>query len=474
MLRVAWFSVLVCGWAVPAIASPRADPTTGRAVFTGATMPTATSIDLNPAAIGTGLIDEVYAAAIAVLDRYSIALDQLDIASETRSPGSRIAATELGAGGTIAIVKHLSDRLTAGIKFETTPRERLIHDREALAYHTLGGSDRAYTLGVAGSLRATNELYFGVGLSTATTILHLRYARDVALERGRGAAGIDSDCGGATCGVGNPLAAERYELNVRSPYLSTSNFIVNLGIAFALAKDVWIGISYHAPPGLEVQSTLTGSMAVRQAPRDGELVLRGAATVFVSQPASADAELRASLRNTLDLHVGVRWIDLSRFRQYDVRAYASTFRNAGVPEWMPRARGLHDPLAVWAGLEQRNLGSWWYRLGGRVGMETSSVDDSRTSPLTIAPRSYTADLGVQFRLGSFVVQTSYGLQYFPTVSVSTSSFDPRSRLECIESGFDYSTAACESVRNGYAIATAPGTYDRMQHAIRIGLIYELP
>lgn len=473
MLRAARF-VAVCGLATTAVASPHSDPTTGRAVFTGATMPAATSIELNPAAIGPGLTDEVYIAAVAILDRYAIALDQLDIGSGARSRGATVRGYELGPGGTIAVVKHLSDRLTAGIKFETLSQDRFIHDQQALAYHTLGGDQRAYALGVAGSLRATNELYFGVGLSTATTALHLGYARDVALERGRDSDGINSDCGGAICGVGNPLAAERYDLSVRSPYLSTSNFIVNLGVGFAFTKTIWIGVSYHAPPGLEVQTTLTGSMNVRLPPRDGGLTLRGDATVFVSQPASADAELRANLRGTLDLHVGVRWEDLSRFQSYDVRGYGSTFHNAKVREWTLRPRGLHDPLAVWAGLEQRNFGSWWYRLGGRVGIETSSLEDARTSPLTVAPRSYTADLGVQFRLGSFVVQSSYGLQYFPTVNVSASAFDPRARLACIESGFDYATAACESVRNGYAIPTAAGTYDRIQHAIRIGLIYELP
>lgn len=474
MLRAVSLAIVCGGFAATAMASPHSDPTIGRAVFTGATMPAATSIDLNPAAIGTGLIDEVYVAATSVLDHYAIALDRLDIASDMQQRGATVRDYELGIGGAIAVVKHLSDRLTAGLKFEAPAGEHFIRDRDAFAYHTLGGSERAYAFGVAGSLRATNELYFGVGLSTAATSLHLHYARDSALARGNDAGGIGSDCGGSACGVGNPLAEERYDVSVRSPYLSTSNFIVNLGVAFELAKDIWIGVAYHAPPGLEVQTTLTGSMDVRQAPRDGGGTLHGGTTVFISQPATVDAELRAKLQGTLDLHIGARWEDLSRFRNFDVRGYGSTFRNANIPEWTLRPRGLHDPLAVWAGLEQRNLGNWWYRLGARVGFETSSLDDARTSPLTVSPQSYTADAGVQFRLGSFVVQTSYGIQYFHPVNVAASAFDPRSRINCIGSGFDYSTAACESVRGGYAIATAAGTYDRIQHAIRIGLVYELP
>jgi hypothetical protein len=45
--------------AVSAWASPRTDPTTGRAVFTGATMPHATSIGLDPAALGLGSVDQL-------------------------------------------------------------------------------------------------------------------------------------------------------------------------------------------------------------------------------------------------------------------------------------------------------------------------------------------------------------------------------------------------------------------------------
>lgn len=473
MVRAASLAIV---WCVPAAvwASPLSDPTTGRAVFTGATMPAATSIDLNPAAIGPGLTDELYAAATAVLDHYAIALDRVEGPSAGPTRGSTVRDNELGPGGMIAVVKHLSDRLTAGLKFETPPGESFPTNRDALSYHTLGGSHRRYSFGVAGSLRITNELYFGVGLSTATSVVRLRYARDAALDGGGGATGIAGDCGGAPCGFGNPLATERYDVRVRSPYLSTSNFIVNLGIVFALAKDIWIGAAYHAPPGLQVQSALDGTVDVVQAPRDGGAVLRGYSTVLLSQPASADAELRARLQGSLDLHIGLRWQDLSRFQHYDIRGYGTALHNANIPEWTLRPRGLHDPLAVWAGIEQRNLGNWWYRIGARIGMETSSVDNARTSPLTVGPRSYTGDIGAQFRLGSFVVQTSYGLQYFPRMTIAASAFDPTARATCIDSGFDYSTAACETVRNGYAIATAAGSYERISHAIRIGLVYELP
>ena len=110
-------------------------------------------------------------------------------------------------------------------------------------------------------------------------------------------------------------------------------------------------------------------------------------------------------------------------------------------------------------------------------IETSSLPDQDTSPLTISPFSYTADIGAQLRLKHVLphalFQAAYGIQYFPSVTVNNSAFDPRARIDCIASNYDYSTAACTAVRDGYGIPTADGRYDRLEHAIRIALIYEI-
>jgi len=472
--------VIGCCLCGNALASPRSDPTSGRSVFTGATVATATSIDLDPAAIGPGVTDYIYVAATAVIDRYAVRLDSLDVNTGAIAPGDTIHDDEGSPGGMAAYVWHIpGDRATLGFEARSAPAETFIANRDALAYHTLGGGQRTYRLGIGASVRIVNELYFGLSLNTDATYLHLHYARDSALENGRGANGIASDCGGAPCGIGNPLAQEHYDVNVRTSLLSTSNLVLNLGVMVELAKDVWLGVSYHAPPGLEIQTELTGTMDVLQAPRDGANLLHGASSVFISQPASADAELRARLPAKLDLHVGARWEDLSRLQAYDVRGFGSTFFAANIPEWQLRVRGFHDPLSLWAGVEQVELdqNDDWLRFGARIGIETSSLRDQETSPLTISPFSYTADVGAQVRLKHVlpkaVFQLAYGLQYFPTVTVTDSSFDPRTRIDCIASDYDYSTAACTSVRNGYGIATADGRYDRLEHAIRIALIYEI-
>jgi hypothetical protein len=472
MLRAAMLALVCTGG--HALASPRSDPTSGRAVFTGATMQTESSIDLDPAAIGPGLTTEllIYVTATSVIDHYTIMRDHLDLATGAVSPGTTIRDTELGPGGTFGLIWHFNDRATLGFEAKSPPAEVFISDRDSLGYHTLGGGQRTYSGGVGVSFKVSNDFYFGLSLATSATTLHLHYARDTALDNGHGPNGIDSDCGGSPCGVENPEASEHYDINVRSSYFSTSNLVVNIGIMLQLAKDMWLGIAYHSPPGLEVQTALTGSMDVRQAPRDGGVTLHGDSTVFLSQPASADAELRARVQPDLDLHVGLRWEDLSRLSSYDVRGYGSVFPSHAIPEWTLRPRGFHDPFSVWAGIEQPNAGQWWYRLGARIGVETSSLPDEKTSPQSIAPRSYTADAGIEFKAGAVRFQLSYGIQYFPTVDVTNSAYDPRARITCIDSGYDYETAACAAVRDGYGIPTADGTYDRLEHAVRIGFVYE--
>src|SRR4051812_43948016 len=57
--RILTLALALAG-AAPAAASPRSDPTAGRAVFTGATTHHATSIVLDPAALGLGQFDELY------------------------------------------------------------------------------------------------------------------------------------------------------------------------------------------------------------------------------------------------------------------------------------------------------------------------------------------------------------------------------------------------------------------------------
>jgi hypothetical protein len=460
--------------AASAGASPRSDPTAGRAVFTGATMPHPTSIGLDPAALGLGSVDQLYVAFTGVLDQRHVTLDH---GPDDASPGGQARTVEPGPGAMLAVIYHVAgDTLTLGAEAHTTPPETFPSGKTALAYHVAGGGERDWLASVAASYKVADILFVGASLSHQNTFLRLQYTRDSALDspEGPGAA----LCGGAPCGIGNPAAAQRWDVDVRSPILSTSNLKVNVGVLVQIVHDVWLGIGYHTPPGFGVETELTGHVAIQKAPRDSagpdDPPLREQSVVDIQLPASADAELRARLPAGLDLHVGGRWEDLSRLAAYDVRAYSSTAVANGIPEWTERPRGMHDAFAGWAGVEQVDRGQSWL-LGARGGFETSSLSAARTSPLTIAPASVTLDVGAQLRVSrGLIAQLSYGLQYFPTVQVTRSDFGPGSRVACMASNYDYATAACAATRNGYAIASAAGAYDRIEHAVRLGLRYDFP
>jgi long-subunit fatty acid transport protein len=466
-----------------AVASPRSDPTSGRAVFTGAATPHATSIVLDPAALGVGQRDEIYVALTGVLDRLRIDLSGVDD-GDLQAPAGRVSDLELSPGAMVALTYHFAGNLTLGLEAHSNPAEVFPAGREELRYHALGGRERSWTASVGGSIRVTNDLLFGAGVSHQNTFLRLRYARDTALEQGRAAGGLTSSCGGEPCGLGNPLATERYDVDVRSTgalgFLSTSNLRVNVGVMYQVAREVWLAVAYHTPPGFAVQTELAGRVDVTRAPRDvtagSDEVVTGDAVVELQLPASVDVELRARLPADLELHVGGRWEDLSRLTGYDVRAYGRALSASRIPEWTVRPLGLQDTIAAWAGAEQVDRGEW-LRLGARGGFETAAVSAARTSPLTIAQRSFTLDVGAQLRwtrlTNRLVAQISYGVQYFPTLTGAGTAFDPRDRVTCVDSGFDYATAACEAVRGGYAQASAAGSYERFEHALRIGLRYEL-
>lgn len=464
------------GTTATAHGSPRSDPTSGRAVFTGATTPHASSLSVDPAALGLGQLDQVYVAVTGLIEQLHARLDKLDLDTGAHSPGARVRNVEASPGGVLAFIYHVAgDQFTLGFEARTNPRESFPSGRSALEYQTMGGGERDWFASVGGSFKVTGDLFVGASVSHQNTYLQLPYARDTALEQGHGAGGIDSDCGGAACGVGNPLATEQWNVQVRSRLLSTSNLRVNVGAVYQLAHDMWLGVGYHTPPGGGVETELAGNVDVIRAPRDGGARLHASSVVEIQFPASVDAELRFRLPRQLDVHLAGRWEDLSRLQAYDVRAYGSTTVRNGLPEWTERPLGMHDSFAVWGGVEQVDTGgppSFLY--GARLGFETSSVSDERTSAITVAPASVTLDLGVQRRISrGAILQLSYGVQYYPTVNARNTEFDPRARLDCIASGYDYDTRACAAVRDGYAIPTAAGEYDRIEHAVRIGLRYDI-
>lgn len=450
----------------PATASPRTDPTSGRAVFTGAANVHPTSVLVNPATVGIDAAVNVYAAYLAstfVLDHERAQLDDAGDVSELRGT----------SGGELSVAWNPTQRISVGVGLRSAPAETFSRGAGTGHFHNRGGQQRDFSATIAGALRVSAIFYVGAALSLSRADLNLRFSRDTALD-----SPAPLDCDGAPCGIGNLTAAEQYDIDVSpSSLFSNQNLALTLGLALKLGTDTFVGVSYHTPPGFAVQTSLNGDATVVLPSRLGGTVedrtVHGKAAVDVSYPASVEAGLRTPVARDLMMVAGLRWEDTSRLSGYDVRPHGGAFTQHGVPEWIRRARGLSDAFAGWAGVEQIDRGERW-RVGARLGYELASIDDDRVSLSGNSTRSATLDLGAQWRLSSasWSLQLSYGLAYFLPVSVGESAFSAQATVDCVASGYDYAGDACTAVRNGYGIESGAGDYQRYQHAFRLGARYE--
>lgn len=459
-----------------ALASPRSDPTTGRAVFTGAAHAHPTSLVLNPATLGVdaavGLRTAYVASTLLVEDE---SIDRLvEDEAGVLSAGPTVSDLRGSPGAETTISWHPAQRISVGAGLRSPPAETFFSG--GAPYHSLGGEQRDLALTFASAFQVSSLFHIGAALSLSRTRLQLRFARDTALEGGT--AGLDASCGDARCGLGNPAAAELYDVEVGPASVFSSDNLelslaLSLGFVVKLGTDTYLGVSYHTPPGFSIQTSLVGRASVRRAPRDGGETVTGSAAVDVAYPANVEAGFRAPLWSQLQLVLGVRWEDTSRLSGYDVRPHGRELAAAQIPIWIRRARGLSDAVAMWGGVEQVDRGEPW-RFGARVGYELATVDDRDVSPGGNSTRSATVDLGAQWRPGSasWALQVSYGLAYFLPLSVQRSAYSPRNLIACVDSGYDYASAACAAARDGYGIESAAGSYRHLQHALRLGLRYE--
>src|SRR6516164_7443905 len=98
---------IACGLVSAAHAEPRADPTMGRGVFTGAATPGASSLELDPAALALDSHQELVLSGMLLADHYKIHRQLLDLDTGALSQGPSVIADELGPGGSVEWVKPL-------------------------------------------------------------------------------------------------------------------------------------------------------------------------------------------------------------------------------------------------------------------------------------------------------------------------------------------------------------------------------
>lgn len=488
-LALGWLIVALAGaWAGAAAASPLEDTTLGGAVFTGPVHPHATAIYENPAALGLASRGaHIYLGGSLRLDTYDIHRQILASGTGPLTQGPRVRASTLAPGTTLALYS-VGERVAVGASLTWVVLDRFITEEEALGYHTLGGVNRQYVwrdiapLGIpqltfnaplpmpslAGAYR-WRDFYFGVGVSLRASSLQLSFLRDTALERGSD--GIEQPCGAETtpCGIGNPAAAERYDLDVSTGELfTTRNLVLNGGLMWQVAPAWWLGLHYQSPPGFLSTLSLSGTARIKLAPyqADEPAAFTADAELIYQLPQTVSVGVRGPAFADVDFFAAGRWQNLSRQRVLDIRLLGG----ARVPEWLTRYRGFDDTFTFTAGLEQSE--GERLRLGGRLQLESATTPEAGVSPLQVEGLHVTGALGGELRLFQRVVlYASYGLTYYPTVTTGEDSlFDPRAQLGCADSGYDLE--ACEASAEGRAVPTAAGTYERIRHGFRAAIRYD--
>jgi long-subunit fatty acid transport protein len=465
-------------------ASPLEDVSQGGAVFTGVARAHATSIHLNPAALGmSGEGFHIFVGSSTRLDQLWVDRYAIDPATGVASEGEAVGALTATPGGVVAAWSKFGDRFHGGLALHTPFAERFPGGEDALGYHTLGaGHLYSVMLSFGGSIQVDRFL-FGIGLSFSNVRMRHEFRRDSALEHGSSAErGIASDCGGAPCGLENPAAAEHY--TVRADNYGTSlggleffpDFIdlgkvgLSAGIALEIpnADGWWITLAYLNTAGFLSDIELNGEAAVKEAPRDGSATMRGDAELRFQMPQSFTFGGRGPIMPGWEVIGSLRWLDMSRHNEVDYRFHGGTL-DERVPEWYPRFRGLRDTVQAQAGLEMEE--GQRLRLGGRIRFESGATTPFTSSPMTMDTHNLALVGGLEWRFGQhLVVGAGYDLTVFWPTDSEASAFDPRGRLDCIDSGYDY--YRCEAVRDGHALPSAAGAYRRLRHQLTLGIRWD--
>lgn len=448
-------------------ASPFSDPTTGGLPFSGPSEGDVTAVVLNPAALfllSAG--SHLYLGGSARFDLHTIDRRQILDPDVGLEPGPEVSASTMTLGGLVAYA-NTGDSVSWGVSAHTPQSQEFIEDQDALRYHTLGGHwYQVAPLSLGGALRR-GPFHLGVTFSFTKYLMRYQLARDTALEAGT--AGITADCGGAPCGIENPLATQTYEIEASSGLLELRNLQLRVGLLIALPRGWWLGASYLGPPGFFAPVRLEGDVRISDAPRDGTIVRRGEAEVEFLPPQTFWLGGRGPVLPGWDAIMSVRYLDLSRMDRLDVYFFGGTTESGEVPEWYPRYLGFSDTVLVQAGLEQQPGGP--VRLGGRLRVESGAVGGATMSPLMPSSTNVGAAAGLEVRLGSSVVLAlGYLVRWYPEQSVEGSAFDPDARLACVDSGFDLDL--CRAAREGRALPTAAGDYRRFDHALRVSLRWD--
>ena len=444
-------------------ASPFEDPSFGGSVFTGPTTAHATSILVNPAALGLATLGpHLYLGTNLRLDQYRITRKIITSPTGNLENGPTVRARTITPNALLAYYRGYQD-FTLGLAFSRPLGEEYIADKEQLRYHTNGGDSYQYAVSVAGAYRI-DRVIMGASVSWTFSTIALDFSRDTALDHGSDAPLL---CDGVACGIENPLADQRIELEASTKggldIFSLSNFTFTLGGMVDLGEGWWIGASYLL---VFAKQKLVGTIDITDP--DGSQH-SGAAEIQFRLPQVVHFGVRIPILRNYDLLTDIRWQNMSRHAEFDIRPLGREFAQTSVPEVLPRYRGFGDIWRFSAGLERLPHGP--IRFGARLRLETAAVSKNEITPQQVAGLHLASSFGFEWRFSThWGLQLGYDLSWFPKVDVTDSVFNPVDSIRCIDD--DFALPSCRGSAEGRAIPTAAGTYRRWQHGFLLGLRYD--
>lgn len=457
--------VIIALPADPSRASPLEDPSVGSVTFTGVTSPHPTSLFINPAALGlSGGGGHYYLGGSLRISR--IGVDRQLVDPQTGQPvaGPSVSAGALSPSAMLAAYWQVSDSGHFGVALGLPFSEQWTSGSDELAYHSMGGGFRQFQLTIGGAIRLGGKFHLGLGVALGVTQFELDLARDTALEAGT--AGIESDCGGAPCGIENPEARQEIGVDVGTQGINgfldiPRNVGLVIGLLYEIRRHSWrVAFSFVAPPGTFAELPLRGKADVTDAPRDGGAARSGEAEVNVKMPFAVNLGGAGPIAEGLDLVAQIRWLNLSTQREFDIRMFGPELESGNVPEWYPRFRGFRDTVQLSAGVERQR--TYQVRWGARLILDTGAVPARRINPIQVEPFNTTAAGGVELRfLNNWVATLGYSISWYPGRSSTPNAFDPLDRIRCVDSMFEVN--ACGPAREGRATPSAAGDYTRFEH-----------
>lgn len=438
----------VAAGAVPknALAAPLLESNLGGAVFVGPTSAHATSVFWNPAATAQMSDSELFLSAqgtvaSTTIQRKAISNADGEPTEELEDP---VGTVVVSPGAFLGLVFPLR-QFRLGFAAYTPFAEQLPANRPELTYHTNGGYFYAEYITLTLGIPLPPDVAIGFGLTGVFTEVDLRFSRDPLLEA----------CSARPCAV--ETTSERYRFTSTddwSPVMS-----INLGIMARYPKlpNLWFGAAYVGQPNFKSIS--------RSGKLEGFDALDTRLTFRLPQMVHFGARYRFK---SLDLVLGLRWIDFSVHDGYDLRLSGPDVEENALPEWIVRYRGFEDVLSVDLGSELRV--SDRLRVAFRLGYESSAVPTNAVAPEQVDAPKLNFGLGAELRATPHLrIAASYALSVFMPQDVDQSIFQPSTFIDCNDSGHELE--ACEGVRLGYSMPTAAGEYSRLENTIQIGVRY---